>query len=92
MFHHCENDLVGTMLTYWVTPQNAHVGKNLHLHPCNIVTAVCEKETRPWEGSIISSYGSEFDNLDGHGHGVKLEPICSVVSRDHQTTVGNRTY
>jgi hypothetical protein len=61
--------------------QNAHLGKNLHLHPCNVVTAVCNEETRPWEGSIISSYGSEFDNLDGKGHGVKLEPICSVVSR-----------
>lgn len=62
--------------------KNDHLGKNLRLHPCNIVSAVCKEETRSWEGAIISSYSSEFDNLDGHGHGVKLETVCSVVSRN----------
>lgn len=33
-----------------------------------------------WEGGIITSYVNEFENLDGHGHGVKLEPTCNVVS------------
>ena len=60
--------------------QNNHLGKNLHLHPCNMVSAICKEETRSWEGAIISAYGSEFEDLDGKGHGVKLEPMCSVVS------------
>lgn len=60
--------------------QNAHLGNNLHIHPCNLVTAAFAEDTRPWEGSIITSYNSEFDNQDGHGHGVKLEPTCMVVS------------
>lgn len=32
-----------------------------------------------WEGGIITSYINEFENLDGQGHGVKLEPTCNVV-------------
>lgn len=57
---------------------NQHLGSNLHLHPCNIVTAVYNEETRPWEGGIITSVCSEFENLDGFGHGVKLETTCMV--------------
>ena len=60
--------------------QNAHLGNNLHIHPCNLLTAAFAEDTRPWEGSIITSYNSEFDNQDGKGHGVKLEPTCMVVS------------
>ena len=60
--------------------QNGYVGRNLHIHPCNLVTAVYKDEVRPWEGSIITSYSSEFENLDQKGHGVKLEPTCMVVS------------
>ncbi|PHH69758.1 hypothetical protein CDD82_7536 [Ophiocordyceps australis] len=57
---------------------NPSVGRNLHLHPCNIVTATYDDETRPWEGGIITSYSGEFENLDCEGHGVKLEPIVMV--------------
>ncbi|KAH7170548.1 hypothetical protein EDB81DRAFT_635537 [Dactylonectria macrodidyma] len=58
--------------------QNQHLGSNLHLHPCNIVTAVYKEETRPWEGGITTSVCSEFENLDGAGHGVKLETTCML--------------
>ncbi|KAH6896981.1 hypothetical protein B0T10DRAFT_556827 [Thelonectria olida] len=57
---------------------NQHLGLNLHLHPCNLVTAVYKEETLPWEGGIITSYCPEFENLDGTGHGVKLETTCMV--------------
>lgn len=30
-------------------------------------------------GAIISSYNSEFENLDGKGHGVKLETTNMTV-------------
>ncbi|KAG7426192.1 Long-chain-alcohol oxidase FAO1 [Fusarium oxysporum f. sp. raphani] len=52
---------------------NKHIGRNLHLHPTSFVSAIFEQETRPWEGGILTSVVSSFDNIDGHGHGVRLE-------------------
>ncbi|KAF4991407.1 hypothetical protein FDECE_14049 [Fusarium decemcellulare] len=57
---------------------NQHLGANLHIHPCNFVSAVWKEEVLPWEGGIITSYSPEFDNLDGSGYGAKLEPTCMV--------------
>lgn len=70
--------MTGPRLT--AATQNRHVGQNLHLHPCNFVTAEYKEDVRPWEGGIITTYSGEFENLDGKGHGVKLEPTCMVVS------------
>ncbi|KAI6755974.1 hypothetical protein HG530_011710 [Fusarium avenaceum] len=53
--------------------KNKHIGSNLHLHPTSFVSAVFEQDTRPWEGGILTSVVSSFDNLDGNGHGVRLE-------------------
>ncbi|KAG9494853.1 hypothetical protein J7337_013082 [Fusarium musae] len=53
--------------------KNKHIGRNLHLHPTSFVSAIFEQETRPWEGGILTSVVSSFDNVDGHGHGVRLE-------------------
>ncbi|KOS18612.1 Long-chain-alcohol oxidase FAO2 [Escovopsis weberi] len=58
--------------------KNPNIGRGVHLHPCLLPTAFYKKETRPWEGSIISTYSSEFSNLDGNWHGAKLE--ASAVS------------
>ncbi|KAL8359746.1 hypothetical protein RB598_008225 [Gaeumannomyces tritici] len=58
--------------------ENPNIGKNLYLHPCNIVGAYYDQELNPWEGGIITSYCSEFEDLDGKGHGVKLEATCQV--------------
>ncbi|RFU72516.1 long chain fatty alcohol oxidase [Trichoderma arundinaceum] len=58
--------------------QNPQVGRNLHLHPANCLMAVHRKEVMPWEGGIITSWSGEFENLDGKGHGTKLEPLCMV--------------
>ncbi|KAL7798357.1 hypothetical protein V8C37DRAFT_199510 [Trichoderma ceciliae] len=58
--------------------RNPQLGRNLHVHPVNCMMAVHRKENRPWEGGIITSWSGEFENLDGKGHGVKLEPLCMV--------------
>ena len=55
--------------------KNPHIGRNLHLHPTTLVCATYPDEERfnPWEGGILTQVVDEFQNLDGHGHGVKLE-------------------
>ncbi|KAI1498361.1 long chain fatty alcohol oxidase [Biscogniauxia marginata] len=58
--------------------KNPQIGKNLHLHPVNTVGAFWKEETRPWEGCAITSVCSSLENLDNQGHGVKLEPMCTV--------------
>lgn len=58
--------------------ENEHVGKNLHLHPANMVTATFAAPQDGWEGGIITSCNDEFENLDQHGHGVKMETTCMV--------------
>ena len=57
---------------------NAHLGKNLHLHPASGVGALFDEEVRPWEGGIITSVITSFENLDGRGHGPKLEIVSSI--------------
>lgn len=57
---------------------NQHIGRHLYLHPVSMVGAIYDEETRPWEGPILSSVCSEFENLDGRGHGVKLETLSMI--------------
>ncbi|KAK3948909.1 GMC oxidoreductase-domain-containing protein [Pseudoneurospora amorphoporcata] len=59
---------------------NPHLGKNLKLHPANFVTAVFEHETKPWEGACLTSVINSFEDLDGKGHGVKIEALCMLPS------------
>jgi choline dehydrogenase-like flavoprotein len=46
----------------------------------NVVSAFFKEEVRPWEGGILTTVCSSFENLDGHGHGVKLEATCMMPS------------
>ncbi|KAJ4386916.1 hypothetical protein N0V85_007924 [Neurospora sp. IMI 360204] len=57
---------------------NPHLGKNLKLHPCSFVTAVFEHETKPWEGGCLTSVVNSFENLDGKGHGIRIEALCML--------------
>lgn len=57
--------------------KNRQIGRNLKLHPVSLIFAIWPKEIRPWEGSILTAVCDEFQNLDGHGHGTKLE--CMVM-------------
>ena len=61
--------------------QNPHLGKNLHLHPTVLVAAVFSQEVRPWEGAILTSAITSLENLDGHGHGPKIEIVASTPSK-----------
>ncbi|KAF6827017.1 long chain fatty alcohol oxidase [Colletotrichum musicola] len=57
---------------------NRHLGRNLYVHPCNFVGGYWKEDAKPWEGGIITSYCSSFEDLDKAGHGVKLEPTCMI--------------
>ncbi|KAH6985373.1 long chain fatty alcohol oxidase [Ilyonectria destructans] len=67
--------------------KNRHIGKHLKLHPTNMVIGIWKEDMNPWEaklltiqhlGGIITALNHSFEDLDGHGHGVKLEPTCMV--------------
>ncbi|KMU82219.1 long chain fatty alcohol oxidase [Coccidioides immitis H538.4] len=60
--------------------KNSHIGRNLHLHPVMIVGAIYDHETRPWEGGILTSVVSDFENVDGTGHGTKIEALTMMPS------------
>ncbi|THV55113.1 hypothetical protein BGAL_0014g00430 [Botrytis galanthina] len=59
---------------------NPQIGRNLYLHPVSMVNAVFPEDVKPWEGGILTSVCSSFENLDSHGHGVKLETTCMMPS------------
>lgn len=59
--------------------QNPNIGKNLYLHPVNVVTGVFPQDIRPWEGGILTTVVNTFENLDGKGHGAKLECLSMMV-------------
>ncbi|GAB1317829.1 Long-chain-alcohol oxidase [Madurella fahalii] len=60
--------------------KNPQIGKNLYLHPTNFVSGIFDEDVRPWEGGSLTSVVSEFENLDGKGHGVKLEAMSMMPS------------
>ncbi|KAJ5646247.1 hypothetical protein N7490_002619 [Penicillium lividum] len=60
--------------------KNSQIGRNLHLHPVMGATAYFDEDTRPWEGSALTTVVNEFEDLDGHGHGVKLESASMLPS------------
>ncbi|KAF8848869.1 putative long-chain-alcohol oxidase FAO2 [Acephala macrosclerotiorum] len=66
---------------------NHQIGKNLYLHPVNFVIGVYKDDVKPWEGGILTTVCSSFENLDGHGHGVKLE--CTAMLPSYILTLAN---
>ncbi|KAG9232743.1 putative long-chain-alcohol oxidase FAO2 [Amylocarpus encephaloides] len=60
--------------------KNWQIGRNLYLHPASMVAAVYKDDVKPWEGGILTSVCSSFENLDGQGHGAKLEPTVMLPS------------
>ncbi|KAH7128352.1 hypothetical protein B0J11DRAFT_431142 [Dendryphion nanum] len=59
---------------------NYHIGRNLYVHPVSILGAIYKEEIKPWEGPILTSVVSEYENLDGKGHGAKLEATNMIPS------------
>ncbi|CAN8101513.1 unnamed protein product [Discula destructiva] len=58
--------------------KNPNIGKNLYLHPVNVMTGVFPQDIRPWEGGILTTVVNTFENLDGKGHGAKLECLSMM--------------
>jgi hypothetical protein len=66
-----------------LTSQNRNIGKNLHVHPaCMFHAAFNNRDISPTSGGIITSIVTEKENLDGNGHGVRVEALIM------QPTVG----
>ena len=59
---------------------NPQIGRNLHLHPATFLGAIYDEEVRPWEGGILTAVVDTFQDLDGHGHGAKLEATTMLPS------------
>lgn len=57
--------------------KNKHIGRHLRLHPVSMLAAVWDDDIRDWQGPILTSVVSEFENLDGDGYGAKLE--CTTM-------------
>ncbi|CAN9352135.1 unnamed protein product [Alternaria alternata] len=60
--------------------KNPQIGRNLYLHPVTFLGAYHKEEIKPWEGGILTAVVGEFENMDGKGHGVKLEATNMVPS------------
>ncbi|KAI9673775.1 MAG: hypothetical protein M1829_004012 [Trizodia sp. TS-e1964] len=60
--------------------KNPQIGRNLHLHPVQVLLASYKEKINPWEGSILTTLCTSFENLDGRGHGVKLENMVMIPS------------
>ncbi|CDM31622.1 CAZyme family AA3 [Penicillium roqueforti] len=60
--------------------KNPQIGRNLHLHPVLAASAVFDEDTHPWEGSALTTVVTEFEDLDGNGHGAKIETAAMLPS------------
>ncbi|KAI1386462.1 long-chain fatty alcohol dehydrogenase [Hypoxylon trugodes] len=58
--------------------ENPHIGKNLHMHPAGILVAAFDHDVQGWNGSIVTGVVTEFENMDGEGHGVKIEAAATL--------------
>jgi choline dehydrogenase-like flavoprotein len=59
---------------------NPQIGRNLYVHPVALLGAIHKEAITPWEGGILTAVVNEFENLDGKGHGVKLEATNMIPS------------
>ncbi|KAL4958678.1 uncharacterized protein BDV14DRAFT_207568 [Aspergillus stella-maris] len=57
-----------------------HIGRHLYLHPVLASVAVFNRDVRPWEGSALTMVTSNWENMDGKGHGVKIKTLAMLPS------------
>jgi long-chain-alcohol oxidase len=53
--------------------RNAHIGRNLHLHPVTGVFGCFPDRVDPWSGALQTRYSTQFADMDGGGYGARLE-------------------
>ncbi|KAL4788925.1 hypothetical protein BDV19DRAFT_44404 [Aspergillus venezuelensis] len=58
--------------------KNSNIGRNLYLHPVAIAHGVFDEEFRPWEGACLTTAVNEFEDVDGQGHGFKIEGVSML--------------
>ncbi|KAL4891576.1 hypothetical protein BDV59DRAFT_66050 [Aspergillus ambiguus] len=58
--------------------KNSQIGRNLHLHPVVLAASIFDEETRPWEGACLTTVVNELEDMDGKGHGVKIECVTML--------------
>lgn len=58
--------------------QNPQIGRNLYLHPVNVMSGYFKEDVKPWEGGILTTVVNTFEDLDGKGHGAKLECLSMM--------------
>ena len=59
--------------------RNAHIGRNLRLHPVAAVAGLFDEEIRPWEGTMQAIYSDQHRDL-ADGYGVKYETAATHPS------------
>ncbi|KAI1432324.1 GMC oxidoreductase [Xylaria sp. CBS 124048] len=72
--------------------KNPQIGRNLHLHPVVVVHAAFDEVIDGWEGGIITSVCTTFENMDGKGHGTKIEtsntmPYATLFSHPYESAL-----
>lgn len=62
-----------------LTPSfNNNIGAHLHLHPTATVKGTYIDRVDPWDGAILTSVMTSFEDLDGKGHGPKVELLLGI--------------
>lgn len=70
--------------------KNKKIGRGLTLHPCTVVYGEFpEKELNPFDETIMTAVCTEVDNLDGKGHGPKIEAILHQPATENHFTSWN---
>lgn len=57
---------------------NNHIGAHLHLHPTATVKGTYEERVNPWDGAILTAVMTSLEDLDGKGHGPKIELLLGI--------------
>lgn len=72
----CAGSILSPALLLRSKIPNSRIGQSLYLHPTNYVHAIFDHATHPVDGQILTSVVGEFADLDGSGHGVRIETGC----------------
>lgn len=73
---------------------NAHIGRNLHLHPTTVTFGIHPDPVRGWSGPIMTRYVSHFNRItDGYGVSIQTAPVhpgLMSLALHWKTGLGNK--